>query len=326
MSSTICLLDGSVLSYNLGDQIITECIRAELHSLFMESMIVNTLTHGELCKRSRKLIKNSSFSFVGGTNLLSIDIKKSPWKLKREDMALRDLILMGVGASNYGNKVTRYTKKFYRSIFSHDFSHSVRDDYTKKILEDIGIENVVNTACPTMWKLTKKHCSTIPTTKSRQCIFTLTDYRRDNELDYYFVFSLLELYEKLYFWPQGSNDLSYLAELFPEYLDRIIIISPSLDAFRAILTDVSDLDYVGTRLHAGIYALRHKKRSLVVSVDNRAKEIAKDTGLNVIEREGILNIKKILNEELIIDIKLPERQILKWMNQFLDESNKRCQL
>ena len=46
-------------------------------------------------------------------------------------------------------------------------THSVRDSYTKKMLNSIGINNVVNTSCPTVWNITPDHLATIPDTKAK---------------------------------------------------------------------------------------------------------------------------------------------------------------
>ena len=50
-----------------------------------------------------------------------------------------------------------------------------------------------------------------------------------------------------------------------------------------------NIDYVGTRLHAGIRALQHKKRTIIIGIDNRAIEKAKDFNLTVIDRKNIKN-------------------------------------
>lgn len=316
--SVICLLDGSVLSFNLGDQIITECIKNELESVFPNQMIVNTYTHGELCRRSHKLIDGALYTFVGGTNLLSSDVGKSPWKLKRKDKIISGLILLGVGASGYSKVKDRYTKRFYKKILNEKMLHSVRDEYTKNMLRDIGVFNVVNTACPTMWGLTPEHCQLIPRAKSDSCVFTLTDYRCNHEKDEKMIDALCESYKKIYFWPQGSEDLEYFRSLSIKDVDNIKVLNPSLNAYRELLNFEDGLDYVGTRLHAGIYAMRYKRRSVIIGVDNRASEISKDTGLLVLERSEIESLQDILSDNVCADIRLPIAEINRWKNQFFD--------
>ena len=38
----------------------------------------------------------------------------------------------------------------------------------------MGIQNVLNTGCPTMWRLTPEYCATIPTQKAKNVVFTLS--------------------------------------------------------------------------------------------------------------------------------------------------------
>ena len=64
---------------------------------------------------------------------------------------------------------------------------------------------------------------------------------------------------------------------------NVIIIPRDLEAYERRLIQ-GNVDYVGTRLHAGIFALNHKVRSIIVAVDNRAIEIAKDTNLPIVRR------------------------------------------
>ena len=72
-----------------------------------------------------------------------------------------------------------YTLDFLLKILlSKTYLHSVRDEYTKDMLERIGIKNVINTGCPTMWSLTEEHCKQIPIKKSNSVVFTITDYNK----------------------------------------------------------------------------------------------------------------------------------------------------
>jgi len=47
---------------------------------------------------------------------------------------------------------------------------------TKRKLESIGIKNVLNTACPTMWTLTEEAQRKIPVRKARAVLTSITDY------------------------------------------------------------------------------------------------------------------------------------------------------
>ena len=125
---------------------------------------------------------------------------------------------------------------------------------------------------------------------------------------------LLNNYKKVYFWIQGKEDLSYLYSLKRE--KEVEIISSSLKSYDQILRK-KDLDYVGTRLHAGIRSLCFGHRSIIISIDNRAKHIAQDTGLIIIERSnGLVELEKKITSNFSTTINMPWSNIKKWKNQF----------
>ena len=155
-------------------------------------------------------------------------------------------------------------------------------------------------------------CRQIPKNKNEKVIFTLTDYRRDYEKDKQFIETLKKNYKEIYFWPQGIDDYEYLKEL--EKSNIIQIIPPTLCEFDKILE--KKIDYIGTRLHGGIRALKHRCRTIILAVDNRAIEINKNYNIPILKREEIDKLEEKLNNELITDIKTPIINIEKWKSQF----------
>lgn len=228
---------------------------------------------------------------------------------------LRPAILLGVGWANYEEKkVPFYTRNLLQKVLSKDFQHSVRDEYTKLKLAEAGITNVINTGCPTMWNLTEDHCSTIKAQKSNEVVFTLTDYRVNEERDKKIIDVLVHNYEKVYFWPQGSGDYEYFLSLSNN--PKIEIINSSLKSYDELLNSTEDIDYVGTRLHAGIRALQHKRRAIIVAVDNRAKEISKDTRLVVCDEKEIDSLDTMIASEIRYKLNINFEAINKWKSQF----------
>ena len=90
---------------------------------------------------------------------------------------------IGVGAQQYNQTFTFLTKISYKWLFKGSTLHSVRDSYTEKLLKNIGIDNVINTGCPTMWSLTPTLCTLIPSKKAKEAVLTLTDYKPNPERD-----------------------------------------------------------------------------------------------------------------------------------------------
>ena len=95
----------------------------------------------------------------------------------------------------------------------------------------------------------------------------------------------------------------------------IELVSPEVQSFDSLL-EKEDIDYVGTRLHAGIRALQHKRRTIIISIDNRAKEMDKSFNLPILERESINDLEDMIRSDFRTNIHVPEDKIIEWKKQF----------
>ncbi len=312
----IALFDTSIASPNIGDQIIMDSVRRQLGPLFPGAYFVNLPTHDIISKISRRLVERSDYSFVGGTNLLSSDMDRhNQWKIGRPDAKqLSDILLLGVGWWKYQDAANRYTRKLLKAVLHPTLLHSVRDSYTQRKLAEAGIENVVNTACVTMWGLTPTHCAQIPREKGDAVVATLTDYSRDHVHDAALLDALRRNYSKVYLWLQGVGDFEYAHSL--DLPAGVELVDPSLVAYDELLASRLALDYVGTRLHAGIRAMEHKRRTLILAVDNRASEIGRDFNLPVIDRMRTDLLDDRLTSPGPTELSLPLDKIEMWKAQF----------
>lgn len=306
-------------SDNLGDCVIMYYCYQILKEMFGEVKFVDISTHIVPNREEEKKVVKSKYKFVCGTNLLTSHIEQWwNWRLPdglRGKLPYKNVVLLGAGWGTYQDECTDYTKMIYKCILNPKLIHSVRDQYTVSKLKSAGINNVINTGCPTMWNLTPEFCSNIPRRKSLDVVTTITDYRRDKEKDNLMLKILGRSYRNVYLWPQGKKDKEYLSKL--ELPSNIILIPRSLEAYTECLKQ-GDLDYIGTRLHAGIYALNHKVRSLIIAVDNRAIEIAKDTNLPVILRNEIdEKLEELIIQERSTEITLNQKNIELFKSQFL---------
>ena len=123
---------------------------------------------------------------------------------------------------------------------------------------------------------------------------------------------MLDLYPEVMFFPQMREDLHYMQKFG---FDGIKIIPPNLEAYNAILQN-EEIDFVGTRLHGGVRALQRRQRALILAIDNRATEIARDTGLPVVQRTDIGAIKAWVESAPEARISLPQKAIDEWRRQF----------
>ena len=318
----IVILDTSIATKNIGDEIIVDSITKELENIFeRDIMLMRVPTHEIISRWSRRIIKESDYTFVAGTNILNSRykiIKSNQWNLRLIDILfVKNIILMGTGWANYQSRANILVKFIYKRILNKEIQHSVRDSYTERKMKVMGLGNVINTACPTMWQLTPQHCKTIPKDKATNVVTTLTDYRINYEKDLELFNILIDNYEKVYLWIQGSNDLIYYNKLKTKFdCSKVILIDARLKSYDNLLKSDSSLDYVGTRLHAGIRAMQYKRRTIIIGVDNRAIEKRKDFNINVLTRDELSKLGKVINSELATELTIDFDAINKWKNQF----------
>jgi polysaccharide pyruvyl transferase WcaK-like protein len=302
------------VSSNLGDLIIREAVLNELGDVFGDATTTCVSSHEWLPASAVASLRSADLVFVGGTNLLSSNMNRyRQWKINlRSAVRIRRAVLLGVGWWQYQKPANLYTRCLLWTALSGKYLHSVRDEYTKEKLKQAGIHNVLNTGCPTMWRLTPALLSKIPITKADTALCATTDYNKNPALDLAFLTAVGRLYKRVFIWPQGSQDTEYLSELRV----RAEILPHSYDALLQFLNSDVHFDYIGTRLHAGIRCLNAGKRSLVIIVDNRGREISRDTGLHCVERGDLNALEQWVRVPMPVVLKLNTQAIEKWKSQF----------
>lgn len=311
-------------SSNLGNHIISKSMNRILSDIFPDKEIIKYSPEINLSYKQKILIKKASYSFIGGSNLLFSDLRDYRQLLIRKGKLLwlfpgiKNMILFGPGwGEGYGQKSTLKTRLFYKKILSPEFIHAVRDAYSEEKLSAEINYTVINTNCPSTWALNGRETNLQK--KSTTVLFTLTDYSKDIVADNKLIQILCEYFRQLVFFPQGANDIDYIKTL-DQYIKNkkwINILPHDLDSFDSFI-ETEDFTYVGTRLHGGIRCIQENKGTLILSVDHRALEMAKNSGLPVIRRndEGLL--KKWLEGSKIFNtnISLPINNINSWCQQF----------
>lgn len=322
----IQLLDTSIGTSNLGDYIIMECVRKELAPLLEQNFVYTIPTHLSAFNafsvwRNSLAVQNYAncdLKFAGGSNLLIKDLRTHypQWNIHPFDSKpLNGVVMVGVGAGA-GDYTNKYTTKLYQKVLSHEYYHSVRDERSKEYVESLGLK-AINTGCVTMWLFTPQFCQQIPTRKASKCVFTVTargsNYPvREEEQEMLNI--LLRNYSEVYFWVQGDKDLDYFNRM--RNTEQVKVIPPSVEAYDALLNQ-DDIDYVGTRLHGGIYAMRHKKRAIIIAIDERAREINKANHLNCIELNQVSQkLEEMVQSEFATRVEMQFEGIQNWKNQF----------
>lgn len=319
----ILLLDTSIGTNNIGDYIIMECVRKELSPILKSNFVYDMPTHLPAFNsfavfRNSLAVQNYSsadLKFAGGSNLLIKDLKTHypQWNINPYNSSpLNGTILVGVGAGA-GEETNSYTTKLYNKVLNHEYYHSVRDERSKIYVEKVLGLKAINTGCVTMWMLTPEFCKTIPTTKSNTALITLTARNEINPNEQKMIDIVVNNYSKVYCWIQGDRDLEYFNKL--KNTENIELIPPTIEAYGDILNRL-DLDYIGTRLHGGIYAMRHRKRAIIIAIDERAKEINECNNLNCLMIDEIDKLDDMINSQFETKIKMPYDEINRWKAQF----------
>lgn len=322
----ITLLDTSVGTTNKGDELIMLCVEEELEELCNDKFVVKASTHLPISNMLQSIgrlpdslseIDKSKYKFVCGTNLLQHNMlhRCNQWNIDVfNSKAINGAVCLGVGSTGYSidKKVKWYTKILYKKVLSDKYIHSVREDKSKVLLDSIGIKSV-NTGCVTLWKLKPEFCSQIPTKRSDSVIFTLTDYKKAPEYDRRMIEILKENYTNISFWVQGIYDLDYLESLTD--ISDIKILNPSVHTYKEALED--DVDYIGTRLHAGIFAMRNRKRAIILSVDDRMESVKGCISNNCISRSMVENLGDKINSSFETRVEINWESIDVWKGQFV---------
>lgn len=304
-------------SINLGDEIISRSVVRALMERCKYDEVVQVPTLRRPTADEIIRLNDCEQIFVGGTNLLSSNLNLyKQWKINWYDiLRLKKVTLMGVGWWQYQRPANFYTRQFLSLLLDSRKVHSVRDSYTYKMLLQAGFKNVVMTSCPTLWNFSDTNFEV--KRKSSSVVFTLTYYSINRISDMGLIKLLLKSYKKLYFWPQGNHDLEYFKSICSEDVFRkVSVLDSNLFSFDKLLEDKEDMDYIGTRLHGGIHAISKGARAIVLAVDNRAIEIASDTGLRVCDRSDFARLKSMIDEDFDNNITLPIHDIVEWCGQF----------
>lgn len=321
----IVLFNPAEGTLNSGDFIIEKYIKEEMRFLLSNAIVANIGTHLPISHGYQNIRKNitrracdeAKYKFLCGSSMIKTSLLRiSPdWSLNLSSIPYyRNSIAIGIGMGKNSSFYDPYTRYIYKKIFSKEYIHSTRDEKTKIFLENNGFK-AINTGCPTLWGVTDDLCKQVPCQRKKKVIFTLT-YNNPSPDDKLLIDILSSEYEELYFWVQGYGDLDYLKSLTD--INKIHIIGHSLSAYENFLENATDCDYVGTRLHAGIFAIRHKVRSIILTIDNRAEDMRETYNLPVIFRNQIKGkLKSFINSSFETSIRIPTEKIKIWKEQFI---------
>lgn len=318
----IHLLDTSISTDNLGDEIIVRHARSQLLQEFPKAYFSTSSSHDGLGQRGRRLAAEADIVFLLGSNALSGRFR---YKGGHLPIGIRDaramagkVVLYGVGSKGESSRMDHRQRWLWRHLLHPNVHHSVRDQLAQELVVACG-HKAINTSCHTLWDLPDR-LELLPGQRST-VVFSLTHYRPAIELDRSFVAWLKKRYSRIALWAQQVEDAKYLSEIGS--IAEIEILAPNIEAYDRFLSQ-ANIDVIGTRLHGGIHALHHGHRSIIMSVDHRAAFIGKETGLAVTRREaGPVALETLLNKKITVDLSPVKARRADFFSQFEGETKAR---
>ncbi|WP_069385813.1 polysaccharide pyruvyl transferase family protein [Cellulosimicrobium cellulans] len=304
----IVVVDPGAASTNVGDRIISESVDAELVTPLRSAGrdVERVPMHGTPSATDRAALRAAEAVVACGTNLLSDHMRfRRAWHWPAEDVELcrGRLTFLGVGWWQYQRAgVDPVSAAWLRSL-AGSTPWAVRDEYSLAKLRRARVP-AVHTSCPTLWRVEKQ----VLPADERRVVVTFTDYSQDPLADARLVRDLAERFDEILFWPQGPGD--------PAYVEQVrggigAVLGPGLDDFDAVL-DEPGTAYVGLRLHGGIRAMQKGVPSLVLSIDNRAREIARSVGLRAPSRHAVHAYREDLSSGEAVALAVPRDTVDRW--------------
>ena len=326
----IAIFDTALGSSNLGDEIIMDAVMRNMGELFESHFSLRLATHvrnfslAQMLRRNSKVsyFVNADWKFICGTNLIAqnrIGKVNAQWQLCPSNLPVyRNCVLIGAGTTGSTEKLDPYARFLYGRVLSREIIHSVRDELTRSIVESLGCR-AVNTGCPSLWELTPERCARIPAGKGERCAVSVSGYRDQTDAagDAAMLDIVLRNYREVRAWIQTTEDEGYLA-----LLEKRLGIPPlprlcSLEAFRGFLRG-GRTDYVGTRLHGGIFAMQNGCRSLIISIDHRAEGFRETNHIPSLRRRDVESeLEGRINSEFATEIQIDSRAVAGFKSQFV---------
>lgn len=306
----IVVFDPAVENVNAGDEIISSAVQGLPH--LHQGDVERLTTHRLLRKSERDLVSQADLLVLSGTNAISSRMEKFGQWLIDPDLARRmrnKLMLLGVGWWQYQGPPNLYTRNLLNFILTDQVPHSTRDLYTHDRISALGKKSIM-TGCPTMWSL-PWDCQR-PLIGSGRAVITVTDYKRmDPDIDRRWISVVKERYSEVDIVGMGPGDKSHFEGLG---IDGVTWKGQGTVDLEAALQDA---EFIGTRLHAGVKALQNGRPTLILAVDNRAKEISKSTGLHVADRADTLAIHRSVTGETVPPaLTMNQESIQLWKSQY----------
>lgn len=326
----IALLSGAYK--NAGDYLIEKRAKSLLEH-FIPNIHCNRFLRSEINEKLDKINEMDVIVFTGGPIYMNNIDGYLPLDRCIREMKPK-IMIMGGGwygrgsgtARTYAYDFTSKTKEFLKMIDSNGYGLSCRDLYSVKILKKAGMENVKMTGCPAWYYLPKVFQKNIENSEWNIKKITVSDpaLERNFPLALQLIRYLKSVFsnaEILFLFHRGIGQDRYTNAKSAEWRQKFVNeltnggvnikdISYSCKGFT--LYDGCDL-HIGFRVHAHLYNLSMRQRSILIEEDGR--------GTGADEVLGLPSIKAY-NDEIQISNRYADkigRILLKETNSYLIE-------
>ena len=111
---------------------------------------------------------------------------------------------------------------------------------------------------------------------------------------------------------------TYISTFLYDYAPNFLTQSKdTLKAYEEVLSR-ENVEYIGTRLHGGIRALQHGRRTMIIAVDGRALEKKKDINLPVVDRNNLDKavLLNLIEKPRATEMKIHLKEIEEWKKYY----------
>ncbi len=282
---------------NAGDFLIeSRCMK--LLEYFIEDISIDRFLRNEIAGKCEEL-NNYDVIAIGGGPIYGRKIERNLPIAEMMGNIKKPLMVIGGGwygsvgsyESTYNYSFSDLSKQFLHKVDHDGLGLSCRDIYTYRALLKEGFKNVFLTGCPAWYNIDTVSESKVAGTSSEIKTVVISDPAQDKNIEMAidvartvrerypdakvtFVFHRgLTSTHAIWGKKLTKEDLS---ESVKKYCDNVIDISHSADGFSAY--DNCDL-HVGFRVHAHIYCLSMRKRSVLIEEDGRGAGVNQILGL-----------------------------------------------
>lgn len=281
-SMNIIILSGAYK--NAGDYLIEKRTR-ELLTYFIPDVTINSYHRNEVVEIKDKLNKADAVVFTGGP----IYMKSLKGYLPNLEMENTKIMIVGGGwygmgsgsQQTYNYNFDSDTLKFFKCVDECGYGLGCRDLYSEKVLRHAGLKNVYLTGCPAWYYLPKIHeirlfheTDTISSIAVSDPAYSINDNLAIQLVEYLknkFASARIK-----FVFHRDSSENSKLMKFLSLNNIEVIDISGGFSGFS--IYDNVDL-HIGFRVHAHLYNLSMRNRSILIEEDGRGTGANETLGL-----------------------------------------------